>query len=323
MRYLPTFLEVRGQPCLIVGGGEVALRKAQTLDRAGAQVSVVAPDCLPPLQSLALRSGGRLTERRYRSSDLRGMRLVVGATDDRTANATIAADALAGGLLVNTVDDPANCNFVMPSIVDRDPVLVAISSSGTAPVLARLLRGRIEALLPQGLGRVAAVAGELRARVKSQLSEPGARRAFWEGVLTSSLIEGAQASSDVELRTGLEAALARAGTRPPAGVCYVGVGPGDPDLLTLRAQRLMQQADVVLHAGVATAIVDRCRRDAQVVELADLGPALITALTPLLGKRVCVLAMGDPFVDPQSLPAIELLRNAAVPVQTARGVSAR
>ena len=260
MEYLPIALRIAGRPCLVVGGGPVALRKAALLVRAGAEVMVVAPQVVEEFLRLA---GTRFIRRAYESSDLEGMLLVVAATDERALNRRVAAHAQERGILVNVVDDPQHCTFVMPSIVDRSPLLVAISTAGAAPVLSRMVRGDIEALLPPGLGAVSESLSRHRQAIKSALPNLAERRQFMEALLAGPMMEFASASDVSRVDAAFLAHLASYVSENAGFVSVVGTGPGDPDQLTFQAQRCMQQAEHVFYeVDVPEAILERCRRDA-------------------------------------------------------------
>jgi len=297
--YLPICVDVRGRRCLVVGGGAVASRKASMLVRAGAAVVVVAPELGDAVRQLGQQGDAEVAERVFDEGDLDGVRLVVAATDEASANRSIAAAAQLRGLWVNVVDDPAHCNFVMPAIVDRDPVLIAVSSSGRSPVLARTTRARIEAMLPPRLGELAVLLGSYRDRVKAQLSTTGARRRFWEGVVEGPVAELVQAGRSADAVTALEESLAAAGQGEAAGAIFVVHPAGeDPDLLTLRMLRLMQRAEVVAHpAGFPEALLELCRRDAGRVQVpSDDADATAQRLVELSadGQRVCYVCLSSP-----------------------------
>ncbi len=187
MQYLPIFLNVRAQNCLIVGGGEVAYRKAVLLDKSGARLRVVAPDIDDLLETLVIAGAGELHRRPFAEADLDGVFLVVAATDDEDVNAAVSIAAKARGLPVNVVDKPSLCSFIVPSIVDRSPVVIAISSGGTSPVLTRKLKEKIEVLVPAAYGRLALLLGKYRGRVKSRIAEGNRRTRFWEALLSGPL----------------------------------------------------------------------------------------------------------------------------------------
>lgn len=331
MDYLPIFLNLRDRRCLVVGGGDVALRKVGMLLRAGARVQVVAPDISAVLQEkLAGQGGFRIG--RYETSDLDGVALVVAATDETAVNAQVSRDCQARQLPVNVVDNPALCSFVFPSIVDRSPLLVAVSSAGKSPVLARLLRARLESTIPAAYGRLAELCGEFRELAKASFPDTNARRAFWEQQLQGQFAELVYAHREDEARDFLKREFAAARPAQTGEVYLVGAGPGDPDLLTFRALRLMQQADVIVHDRlVSPPILDLCRRDADFIYV---GKARSQHTVPqegineLLvrlaqeGRRVCRLKGGDPFIFGRGGEEIEELAAAGIPFQVVPGITA-
>ncbi len=334
MDYLPLFHNLRDRRCLVVGGGAVALRKAQLLLDAGARVAMVAPAIGAPARALAAVRGSRLRvhERRYRDRDLAGAALVVAATSDPALNARVSQSAQAAGIAVNVVDAPALCTVIFPAIIDRSPVQIAVSTGGASPVLARLLRTRLEGLLPAGLGTLAGLAARFRAQAKAAIPAPAARRAFWEGVFQGAVAELVYA----ERHAAAEAALLRqlaAGTSAGGGEVYlVGGGPGDPDLLTFRALRLMQQADIVLYDRlVSAAVLALVRRDAErlyVGKTAGEHPVTQDNINAKLvelarqGKRVLRLKGGDPFIFGRGGEEIAHLAECGVPFQVVPGITA-
>jgi len=334
MDYLPIFLDLRGRRCLMVGGGEVAARKTDLLLQAGAEVHAVAPNLGRSMQALA--DDGRIAYRAggFQEADLEATQLVIAASDDRSLNARVAALADAQGVPVNVVDDPALCRFIMPAIVDRSPVLAAISTGGASPVLARLIRGRLEALIPAAFGRLAALAGEYREQVKKRIADPAQRRKFWERVLSGPIAEMVYAGRDKAAHESLAKALDDDGNESHAiGEVYlVGAGPGDPDMLTFRALRLMQQADVVVHDRlVSRGVLDLSRRDAERIyagkeraKHALPQESINTLLVRLAreGKRVLRLKGGDPFIFGRGGEEIESLAEEGIPFQVVPGITA-
>lgn len=332
MRYLPIFIDVQGRPCLIVGGGEVALRKAEMLYRAGARLHIVAPDIATELMTLAAQSGGEARQRQYQAQDLGGKALAIAATDDQAVNQRLAADARLANIPVNVVDQQDLCSFVTPSIVDRSPVVVAISSAGTAPVLARLLRAQLESLIPGRYGDLAALAGSFRDRVKQRFNTASQRLWFWEKVLQGPVAELALAGSPRKAEIALAKALAEGNDAHGGEVYLVGAGPGDPDLLTFRALRLMQQADIVFYDRlVSPPILDLVRRDAQRVYVGkaraehsvpqpDINALL--ARHALQGQRVLRLKGGDPFIFGRGGEEIESLGAQGIDFQVVPGITA-
>ncbi len=265
MQYFPVFFDLEGQKVLVVGGGEVALRKISLLARTGAAITVVAPEIAPEVLQLAAAGKLALAMREFVPADLDGSRLVIVATSRRAINRWIANLCDARAIPVNVVDDRQASRFIMPAIIDRDPVLVAISTGGTSPVLARRLRERLEAFIPQSFGQLASWLRELRHAAIDRLRDSGERRHFFE-----TLVDGAAARRFLAGdRRGAgriaQQLLAGASNAPPAAgeVTLVGAGPGDPELLTLKALRALQDADVILHDRlVSDAVLDLARRDA-------------------------------------------------------------
>jgi len=318
MDFLPLFHSLHGRTVLVVGGGDVALRKARLLDSAGARLRVVAPRVHDAVSRLA----AELHLRSYAPHDLDGIALAVAATDDAPLNAAISAQAQARGLPVNVVDTPALCSVVFPAIVDRSPLMVAVGSGGHAPVLARLVRAKIETWLPARYGQLAELGRQFRGRLKARLPGVQQRRIFWEDTFQGPVAEAVFAGRPDQARRLLEARLADAAPQAPGEVYWVGVGPGDPDLLTFRALRLMQQADVVLHEpAVPSVIVDLCRRDADRIALP--GPCGGDTLAGLArqGKRVLWLAPGGCPWQPHGA-VLDSLAAQAISCQTVPGVVA-
>ncbi|WP_417707343.1 siroheme synthase CysG [Pseudomonas sp.] len=330
MQFLPLFHKLQGRLVLVIGGGEVALRKARLLSDAGAVLRVVAPQIRGELQELA--GPGGIFLRGYASSDLQGVALVIAATDDVPLNAQISAEAQALGIPVNVVDAPALCSVIFPAIVDRSPLIVAVSSGGDAPVLARLIRAKIETWIPATYGQLANLGKRFRERVKQLFPDVQQRRVFWEDVFQGQIAESVFAGKPQEGERLLEERLAGAAPRALGEVYLVGAGPGDPDLLTFRALRLMQQADVVLYDRlVAPAIIELCRRDAEriyvgkrradhAVPQEQINQLLIDLARQ--GKRVLRLKGGDPFIFGRGGEEIEQLAAEDIPFQVVPGITA-
>ena len=259
MEFLPLFHNLAGRRVLVVGGGEIALRKARLLSEASACLYVVAPQIEPALRELVAGTGGSIREGGYQPADLNDAVLVIAATDDEPLNARVSADAQALRIPVNAVDAPHLCTVIFPAIVDRSPLLIAVSSGSHAPVLARLTRARIETLFPAAYGRLAQLAKRFRQQVKEALPTINQRRAFWENIFQGEVAERVFAGRDADAAVMLEAELNGQRDQVYRGEVYlVGAGPGDPDLLTFRALRLMQQADVVLHDRLVAPAITRC-----------------------------------------------------------------
>ena len=333
MNLLPIFLNVRGRDCVVVGGGEVASRKIAALAKAGAHVRVVSPELEPALKAAHEAGTIEWLQAAFSAHHLTGATLAIAATDDDEVNAAVSRAAQDMGIPVNVVDSPALCTFIMPSILDRSPLIVAISSGGAAPVLARMIRSRLEALIPASYGRLANLAARYRDRVKNRLPGGSARRIFWEDVFDGGIAERVFSGQEDIAARDLEAALERAAEARPEGEVYlVGAGPGDPDLLTFRALRLMQKADVVLHdALVSDAIMNLVRKDAQRIYVGKksnkhtLPQQDINALMVRLareGKRVLRIKGGDPFIFGRGGEEIETLAGQGISFQVVPGISA-
>lgn len=332
MEFLPLFHNLRGAQVLVVGGGEIALRKSRLLAEAGAVLRVVAPEIGAEVRELIERSGGEQILRGYTESDLNGCVLIIAATDDEPLNAQVSADARQRGVPVNVVDAPALCTVIFPAIVDRSPLVIAVSSGGDAPVLARLIRAKLETWIPPTYGHLAGLAARFRHQVKGLFPNVQQRRAFWEDVFQGPIADRQLAGQGAEAERLLQAKID--GEAPPTtGEVYlVGAGPGDPDLLTFRALRLMQQADVVLYDRlVAPAILDLCRRDADRVyvgkQRADhalpqdqINQQLVDLAKQ--GKRVVRLKGGDPFIFGRGGEEIEELAAHGIPFQVVPGITA-
>jgi uroporphyrin-III C-methyltransferase/precorrin-2 dehydrogenase/sirohydrochlorin ferrochelatase len=249
MNFLPIFMDLRGKTCLVVGGGETAARKSALLLQCGAWVTLVHPgDLIPALEEL--KAQDRLTHKRevFSADLLDGIVLVISAAEQDTIDSQVYEAAKARNLPVNVVDKPSLCSFVLPAILDRSPMIVAVGTGGASPVLARLLRARLETLIPSSYGKLAQLAERFREKVKAKFSYPPQRRIFWENVLQGPVAELVFSGKEQEAENVLQAILDRQTDSAPKGEVYlVGAGPGNPDLLTFRALRLMQQADVIVH----------------------------------------------------------------------------
>ncbi len=264
MDIFPISLKLQQQPCLIVGGGRIAYRKAVLLAKAGAEIHVVAPEIEESLLDLVHKSQGQYVQAPF-SLDipLRPYRLVIAATNDKAVNATVFEVCEAENILVNSVDDPPHCRFMVPAIVDRSPLVISIASNGTSPVLSRQIRTQLESTIPHGMGKLAEFSGKWRSAVKAKILNPDERRIFWEDLYASPLKEQVFNDNIAEADRLIERALIE-WQKPKGEVYLVGAGPGDPELLTLKALRLMQQADVVIYDRlVSQPIMDLCRRDAE------------------------------------------------------------
>ena len=332
MDYLPVFLDLRQRLTVVVGGGAVALRKVELLLKAGARVRVVAPALHPELALHRDASRIELRATPFEPGAIDGAALVIAATDDPGVNRAAAAAGAARGIFVNVVDDGAASSCIMPAIVDRSPIVVAIGSSGESPTLARRVRTQLEALLPSRLGDLARLAGRARARVQQALPDIDQRRQFWDRLFAGSIASQVFAGHEAEAEAMLDAQLANAATPPPGEVYLIGAGPGDPDLLTLRALQLLQQSDVVLYDRlVSQAVLDRVRRDAERVYVGkESGKHRVTQqrIHALLleyaqqGLRIARLKGGDPFVFGRGGEEIDALVAAGIPVTVVPGITA-
>ena len=371
MNTFPLFFKLEDRKVLIVGGGDVALRKADLLSRAGACITVLAPTIMAEIQALLSDSKHQLIYENYHKTYMTGARIIIAATDDETLNHQIHADATEINIPVNVVDTPPLCDFIFPAIVDRNPIVIGISSNGKAPVLARLLRARLETLIPQGYGKLAKLAGDFRTEVKSKIPTLTGRRQFWErafeGQVSELMFAGNETQAAAQLKADLDETAAKidrtsnadtqipqtaisvtdskdqpqqypehsaaSSEQTPIGEVYiVGAGPGDPELLTFKALRLMQQADIVYYdALVSPQVLDLCRRDADKVfvgkkrsnhAVAQLGINELLVNSAKEGRRVVRLKGGDPFIFGRGGEEIESLRAHGVPYQVVPGITA-
>jgi len=334
MTNLPIFIKLQSQHCLVVGGGVVATRKIKQLLTADAQVFVVASDIGDELKNINESGEIHYIKQSYNEEHLEGKQLVIAATNDRQLNTEIAEQAKTKGILVNVVDNPEAGNFILPSIIDRSPIVIAVSTSGVAPVLTKLLSTRIETIVPFSYGKLAALIGQFRSLVKEKIPDRKDRRRFWENVLDGPIAEMFYAGQEKKTLKLLEEQL---GNEKPSidsrGEVYlVGGGPGDPELLTFRALRLMQQADVVLYDRlVAPKILEFVRKDAKRIYVGKerdrhaLPQAEINQLLVDLarqGKRVLRLKGGDPFMFGRGGEEIDLLYENNIPFQIVPGITA-
>jgi uroporphyrin-III C-methyltransferase/precorrin-2 dehydrogenase/sirohydrochlorin ferrochelatase len=336
MDYLPLFLQLRSQPVVVVGGGRIALRKVELLRRSGASITVVSPELREELDQLARRGELRYVAQEFVDAHVEGATLVVAATNDPAVNAAVSAAARARKIWVNVVDNPALSTFIFPAIVDRSPIIVATSSGGESPVLARRVREQIEALLPGKLGALARFMGDRRKTVQNRLGAL-ARRPFWErivsGIVGTRLLSGDEAGASTAFESELRSSerATSPGDKSPGEVYLIGAGPGDPDLLTLRALQLLQQADVVLYDRlVPDAVLERSRRDAEriFVGKASGDHKVQERINELLvhharkGQRVARLKGGDPFVFGRGGEEIEVLTRHGIPYISVPGITA-
>ncbi len=334
MDYFPAFLNLKDKPCLLVGAGTVAARKATLLLAAGADLTVVAPRIGASLADLSARGRVRTVLREFRSSDLEQQWLVVAATSDADVQHAVFTAADAAGIFCNSVDDIDNCSYITPAIVDRSPLIVAISTAGAAPVLARKIRTRIETMLPARTGELAKLAHSWRDRVRESITSLLGRRRFWEQVFEGPISSAVYSGRSDLAESMLPELLQNDGALTKRGgeAWLVGAGPGDPGLLTLRALQIMQTADVILHDRLVSAeILDLARRDADRVSVGktpgcrantqDEINALLVSLVAS-GKRVCRLKGGDPFIFGRGGEEVEALVAEGLPYEVVPGITA-
>lgn len=333
MDLLPIFLNIQGRRCVIIGGGEVALRKATLLARAGGKLHIISEAVSPELGALCQAHAGEITLARFSPTQLDGATLVIGATDDPSVNAAVSAAAMARELPVNIVDRPALCSFIMPAIVDRSPVVIAISTGGTSPVLTRKLKELNETLVPGRIDVLARLLGSLRDRVKEKIPGFRDRIRFWEDLLDSEVPELVYSGQEQAARTRIEQQLETGSPQRAVGEVYlVGAGPGDPDLLTLRALRLMHKADIVLYDRlVSPEIMLKLRPDAEKIHVGkqrSKHPVPQETINQMLvryaqqGKKVLRLKGGDPFIFGRGGEELETLAKAGIPFQVVPGITA-
>lgn len=333
-----------GKACLIIGGGKVALRRAKSVLAAGVCVDVIAPTCLPELVDLVQQydngqheqGQGKLTlqQKKYQAQDISTRyTLVIAATNDRQINQAIAQQCKAQNILVNVVDDASLCDVIFPAIVDRDPILVAISSGSASPQFSKLLRERINAFIPNGYGKLAALFGRYRKRVKSSIPKAQDRAVFWNKVVHGHIAESALSGNLEQAEIQLKSAIDNHRKLEQCGEVYlIGAGPGDPDLLTLRALRLLQQSQVIVYDRlVAKEILDRLEQDKEFIYVGkqranhsvpqqQINELLIHHANQ--GKRVARLKGGDPFIFGRGGEEIENLAAHDIPFQVIPGITA-
>ena len=333
MDHLPIFINVRQNPCLVIGGGDIALRKINLLIKAQAKVDCLSPLFCEGITNLSQNGDVNLIQKRFESDDIKDYAIIIASTDDSSVNALISKSAKKARIPVNVVDSPELSSFIMPSIVDRSPVIIAVSSAGRAPVLARIIRAKLETVIPSAYGVLAEIAGEYRQKVKDRFSKIKDRRAFWESIFSGVIAEKVFSGRINEAKDDIDKRLKRASEIELGEVYLVGAGPGDPDLLTFKALRLIQQADVVLYDRlVSKGVMELVRRDSELIYVGKKGGSqestrqidINDQLVELAksGKRVCRLKGGDPFIFGRGGEEIESLSEHGIPFQVVPGITA-
>ena len=332
MDLLPLFHNLQGRRCVMVGGGSVALRKLRQLLDAGATVELIAPDINAAIQQLSTKHSLKLHQRKFKNEDLDAAVLVIAATNNKQLNKQVSEQAQKLNIPVNVVDQPKLCTVIFPSVVDRSPIQIAISSGGTAPVLARILRTRLEALVPAGYGKLAKLAGKFRPRVKEKIPDSNNRKAFWEDVFSGDIAELVFSEKLDAAESRLQQKIDGPHAASLGEVYLVGGGPGDPDLLTFRALRSMQQADIVLYDRlVSKEVLALVRRDAELMYVGKTAgdhPVSQDNINEKLvefakqGNRVLRLKGGDPFIFGRGGEEIAHLADNGVPFQVVPGITA-
>ena len=333
MEHLPIFINLKQKPVLVVGGGDIALRKINLLIKAQASVNCLSPLFCDGIASLSADKSVNLIQKSFEPDDIKNYSIIIASTDDSLVNSSISELAKKANIPVNVVDSPELSSFIMPSIVDRSPVIIAVSSAGKAPVLARIIRAKLETVIPSAYGLLAEIAGEYRQKVKNRFSNIKDRRAFWESAFSGVIAEKVFSGRINEARGDIEEQLENSVETDLGEVYLVGAGPGDPDLLTFKALRLVQQADVVLYDRlVSKGVMELVRRDSELIYVGKKGGSdestrqedINEQLVKLAksGKRVCRLKGGDPFIFGRGGEEIESLSEHGIPFQVVPGITA-
>lgn len=332
MDYFPIFCQLNNKPCLLVGGGEVAERKARLLMDAGAVISVVAPTFTPQFMQWQNEQRLQCFTAEFSVADLADKWLVIAATDNEQVNQLVYQQATEQRIFCNVVDSPKQASFIMPSVIDRSPIMVAISSGGKAPVLARILREKMEQWLPNSLGALAQLAGKLREQVKQRFATMGTRRYFWERFFADKALQvEIDAGRDNGIQQRISTLLAE-NNQPQGSVVLVGAGPGDAGLMTIKGLQQCQQADVVVYDRlVSDEVMHLVRRDAERIYVGkragfhcvpqeEINQILINHAKA--GKRVVRLKGGDPFIFGRGSEELEALIEHQIPFSVVPGITA-
>ncbi|HEK0622148.1 uroporphyrinogen-III C-methyltransferase [Proteus mirabilis] len=332
MDYFPIFCQLNNKPCLLVGGGEVAERKARLLMEAGAVISVVAPTFTPQFMQWQNEQRLQCFMAEFSVADLADKWLVIAATDNEQVNQHVYQQATEQRIFCNVVDSPQQASFIMPSVIDRSPIMVAISSGGKAPVLARILREKMEQWLPNSLGALAQLAGKLREQVKQRFATMSARRYFWEHFFADKALQAEiDAGRDNAIQQRISTLLSE-NNQPQGNVVLVGAGPGDAGLMTIKGLQQCQQADVVVYDRlVSDEVMNLVRRDAERIYVGkragfhcvpqeEINQILINHAKA--GKRVVRLKGGDPFIFGRGSEELEALIEHQIPFSVVPGITA-
>ena len=333
MDYFPAFLNLKGQACLVVGGGSIAARKIELLYRAGANISVITKEIGITVSAMRDSHSLSIQQTEFAPSDFKHFKLIISATNDNDTNQLVAKTANSQDILVNVVDRPELSSFIFPAILDRSPIVIAFSSGGAAPVLARLLRAKLETVIPPAYGHLAKLAEKFRSKAKQTIAFPEKRKVFWENVFQGNIAEQVFAGNIQKAEQQLNQALNDYDSTINMGEVYlIGAGPGAADLLTFRALRLLQQADVVVYDRlVSPEILDLARRDAEKIYVGkqrDKHTLPQDSINYLLadlakqGKRVARLKGGDPFIFGRGGEEIETLMDQGIHFQVVPGITA-
>lgn len=333
MDYLPIFLDLKQQACLVVGGGSVATRKCKLLLKAQASITVVSPELTDALQELVKQGEISWIQSLFTSTHITEQRLVIAATNDEMINQAVHEAAQQKNILTNMTDDPDSSDFIFASVLDRSPIVVAVSSGGESPVLARNLRARLETLIPPGYSKLGELMGKYREAVKNKFDEIGQRRQFWDSVLSGPVADHVMAGREGIAEQILQEQLADENKTVATGeVFLVGAGPGDPELLTFKALRLMQQADIVFYDRlVSKEILALVRKEAELVYVGkqrawhavrqeEINDLLLKHAQQ--GRRVLRLKGGDPFIFGRGGEEIDTLAENNIPFQVVPGITA-
>ena len=333
MEHLPIFIKIKQKPTLVVGGGDIALRKINLLLKAQAKADCLSPLFCEDIKNLSKDGHTTLINKSFDQTDIKDYSMIIAATDDKSVNSLISSIAQDKKIPVNVVDSPELSSFIMPSIVDRSPLIIAVSSSGKAPVLSRIIRAKLETVIPSAYGTLAEIAGEYRQKVKERFLKIKDRRAFWEATFSGVIAEKVFSGRISEAKEDIQRQLDESVEMDLGEVYLVGAGPGDPDLLTFKALRLIQQADVVLYDRlVSKGVMELVRRDSELIYVGKKGGSdkstkqvdINDQLVELAktGKRVCRLKGGDPFIFGRGGEEIESLSEHGIPFQVVPGITA-